>query len=310
MKRIVLLLSSILMTVAVLANPKKPEVKTVTAECDYIMNPRETLEEARINAIEQAKVQAIANEFGLTMNLTNFTTLSADKNYDSERFNSFAMSDVNGEWIQTISEDVTPIFDKNMTIFHVKIKGKVREIVSNPIELELKILANGTNPKMNLIRDDRLMVGDYLYVYFMSPIDGYLTMYLEDCQSDEKIQALVPYRGMNEGSMKIEANKPYIFFSREDAEPAIANMVGRIKVNARNDIDYNRLYVLFSPNQFVKALDNDNASPEASFQDRNGNTIHRLPREIEVKAFQNWLSKTRLKDPDMQLKTVIFSIEK
>lgn len=310
MKRIAILLSTIFMAVSVLAAPRAGEVKTVSAECvDYIMNPKETLEQAKLNAIEQAKIQAIASEFGSTVNMTNFTNLSAKNDNSSSRFNSFAMSDVNGEWIETISEEVTPVFENGLTIIKVKIKGKAREIVANPIELELAVMANGKDPKRDRIRDNRFAVGDYMYVYFMSPVDGYLTMYLEDCNSDEKIQALLPYRGVNEGAMRIEANKPYIFFSRQDADPEIQHLVGRIKMNTRNEIDYNRLYVIFSPHEFTKALDKENELPGASFEDRSGERIYRFPREIEPKSFQKWLSKSRLKDPDMQLLTSIFSIE-
>lgn len=308
MKRIAILLNAIIMVCTVLATPRNAKVKTVTANCEYIVNPKETHEESILNALEQAKIMAIADAFGSTMNITNFTSLSAHNDMNSSRFNSFAMSDVNGEWIETINEEVTPVFEKGMTILKVIIKGKVREIVANPIDLDMVIMANGTNPKQNHVRDNRFSVGDYFYVYFMSPVSGYMTMYLEDCTSDEKVQALLPYRGM-ERVMKIEADKPYIFFSRPDASPDIQHLVGRIKMNARNEIDYNRLYVMFSPNEFTKALDKENELLDTSFEDKFGNTIYRLPREIEKKAFQKWLTKTRLKDPDMQLLTTIFSIE-
>lgn len=142
----------------------------------------------------------------------------------------------------------------------------------------------------------------------MSPIDGYLAIYLADCDQDQIVQCLVPYRGVNDGSMKIEANKPYVFFSREHADDSIKSKVGRIKVNAHNSIDYNRLHILFSPNEFTKTIDND--APSAIITDKYGNEIHTLPRQLDFKTFQKWLAKTRLKDRDMQNLGVIFKIEK
>lgn len=293
--------------VIVLVQAEKPTVKTVTAEYHSVVDPKKTLEEAIIEAIEQAKIHALNEAFPTRIGQTNFTNLSSN---NGSRFNSFAMSDVNGEWLETLSQEVKQSNDNGITVIHVKIQGKAREIVSNHIDLSISLMANGINPKVNRIRNGRFMAGDYFYVYFMSPVDGYLTIYLEDCSSDDNIQALVPYRGMSGGAMKIEANKPYIFFSREHADPEIKHLVGRLKVNSRSDLDFNRLYILFSPNGFVKALDAENDSPNSIIQDRFGNTIYRFPREIEPKSFQTWLLRSRLKDPDMQLITTIFGIEK
>lgn len=306
MRKILFLLLSVLLSGLTYA--REPKVKTVNKEFDYQILPKESLEEARLNAIQQAKLEAIEYAFGTTLSQTNYSSISYSNGKGNERFNSFAESDVNGEWIETISDEVKLISQDGVYFYHVKLKGKVRELISNRIDVEWTLMANGTDPQKYEIRNDTFKVGDYLYVYFKSPVDGYLAIYLADCDEEQMVQCLVPYRGVNDGSMKIEANKPYVFFSREHADESIRNKVGRIKVNAYNTVDYNRLHILFSPNEFTKTIDND--APSKVITDRYGNEIHTLPRQLDFKTFHKWLAKTRLKDRDMQNLGVIFKIEK
>lgn len=303
-----LLLFAFLSLLSGVTYARDPKVKTVSVELNYQIFPRETLDEARLNAIQQAKIKAIEESFGTALSQINYSSLSSTNSGGNEQFNSFAESDVNGEWLETISEDVKRISQDGMEFYHVKLKGKVRELISNRIDVDWALMANGIDPKKDKVRNETFFVGDYLYVYFMSPIDGYLAIYLADCDQDQIVQCLVPYRGVNDGSMKIEANKPYVFFSREHADDSIKSKVGRIKVNAHNSIDYNRLQILFSPNEFTKTIDND--APSAIITDKYGNEIHTLPRQLDFKTFQKWLAKTRLKDRDMQNLGVIFKIEK
>lgn len=53
-------------------------------------------------------------------------------------------------------------------------------------------------------------------------------------------------------------------------------------MTCESTIEDNQIYVIFSPNPFVKANDNDNGES--------------LPREIDGKDFQKWLAKVRRKD--------------
>lgn len=303
-----ILVFSLIVLLSGLALARDPKVKVTSVEINYQIHPKENVEEGRLNAIQQAKLKAIENEFGTALTQTNYTAICNSNSDGYDKFYSFAQSDVNGEWLESISEEVELKPQNGIDFYHVRLKGKVRELISNRIDLNWAILANGTDTEKDRVRNDTFKAGDYLYIYFMSPVDGYLTMYLADCVDDQMVQCLVPYRGVNEGAMKIEANKPYIFFSREHADDAIRNKVSRIKVNAHKDVDYNRLHILFSPNQFYKVMDRDD--PSAIITDIYGNEINIMPRQTDFNSFQKWLSKTRLKDPDMQNLCAIIKIEK
>lgn len=292
------------------AYARTPRVKTVTAEYDYLLSPKESLDEGKLRAIEQAKLNAIADEFGTAMSQTNYTNISNLNVGEHSSFNSYSSSDVNGEWLETIKEETDLITKDGHAFWRIRLKGKIRELVFNPINLDCVLMANGTDPKKNRVRDDTFVAGDYLYVHFQSPVSGYLAVYLADCDNEQPVQCLIPYRGTDEGAMRIEADKPYVFFSREHADATIKNKVGRIKLNTNNSVEYDRLYILFSPNQFVKVTDKESDNPDDVIYDRLGNAIHRLPRQTDFNSFQQWLTKTRLKDPDMQNITTIIKIEK
>ncbi|MCH5216177.1 MAG: hypothetical protein J1F10_04490 [Muribaculaceae bacterium] len=298
------------MTVAVLTWAREPKVKTTTVENVYVCGPHETLESGRLNAIQEARLKAIAKEFNSAIFSSSQTSIRGENGIGTENFSNYTVNDVSGEWIETISEEVEPFINNSgLHGFRVKLKGKVREIITNHIDVVWEVLVNGTNPQANRIREGTLIVNDYMYLYFMSPVDGYIAVYLEDNNDAKTTQCLVPYRGMNEGAMKIEANKPYIFFSREDAEPEIKQKVSRIKVSTTRDVDYNQLHIVFSPNQFSKVTDYDSSEPNAVTYDRNGNSIALRPRQTDSKSFHTWLAKTRMKDPDMQYRHEILTIK-
>lgn len=296
--------------VTVFAEAREPMVKTVTVEDVYPLNPRETQEEGKLRAIERAKLKAIADEFGTAMAETSHLSMSNTNGKSDSQFNSYSISDVNGEWIETISEDVNLISDKNMLAYKVKIKGKIRELLNNKIDLDITLMANGTDPQLNRLKSDTYVSGEYMYIYFMSPVDGFLAVYLTDCDEEQTTQCLVPYRGTNEGAMKIDANKPYILFSREDADESVRQKVSRIKFNTHNPVDFNQLYIVFSPKEFVKVVDKDSTAPESIIYDSQGNSINLMPRQTDFKSFQKWLGKARQKDADMQLIHHIIKIEK
>ena len=291
---------------------KEPRVETVTVEDDYVIAPNETQQAARLNAISHAQNKAIADKFGtMISSSTHMTTGQIGEKSADEIFN-YNIADVNGEWIETIHEEAVPVYDTKtgLSLYHVKLKGKIREIIQNPIDVKWSVMANGTDPVRNALRANTFLVGDYMYLYFQSPVDGYLAVYLEDSEGDKITQCLLPYRGINEGAMKIEAEKPYIFFSKEEAQPEVRQFVARLKMDSLNDIDYNHLYVIFSPNQFSKVLDEDSTDSKASLLGGQGEKIHLMPRQTTGEKFHKWLAKARVRDKEMQAFHTILQIKR
>ena len=269
------------------------KVKTVKGEYTYIAPFNVSIEQAKTTALERAMVQAIANEFGTIVSQHGSTQVINSGTQSSVSTQVYSSSDVKGEWIETIGE---PQYDistaDNMLVVTVKVKGKARELVNAGIDIDVKILRNGTD---NRFEDDTFYDGDDLYISFQSPIDGYLVIYLAD-ENDQSF-CLLPYRSQNLASIKVEAGKRYVFGSQDLAPSAERQIVDEYVMTAARSIEMNRIYAVFSPSQFTKAIDmlSDNGY---------------LPRVLDFAAFDRWLVKNRKHDTQMVVKVIPITVKK
>lgn len=84
------------------------EIRTVNAAYTYYVPETVSLTEAKHTALQRAKIQAIADEFGTAVSQVNATRVMNSSGNSSIDFMSVGNSDVKGEWIETIGE---PTFD-------------------------------------------------------------------------------------------------------------------------------------------------------------------------------------------------------
>lgn len=303
-------LTGVLLSLALMACGQK--TVTVTARYSYHAPGDVPPAQARQTAIERAQTDAIAAEFGTCVSSSNFSFITTGAGAeDRTEFRAFGESDVRGEWIETLGDTVFTITPTGGDlIYNVKLKGRIRELTGNRIELDTRLLFNGCDKDRDGLRNFTYHAGDYMYLYFRSPVDGYLAVYLGDDDVEHTMQCLLPYRGQHEGAYRIEADRDYVFFSRDYAEDDMRSMVSRLKMNSHTRRDVNQLYVIFSPNPFAKAPDADSTRPGSRAVDMKGNALELLPLQLGFGAFQKWLARNRRKDPDMQVGKTIFVVEK
>ncbi len=269
-------------------------VKRVQTEYQFIAGHDMNIQQAKQVALQRAQLQAIADEFGTIISNATATqvanTQSGDNAGSSVKVVSLGMSDVRGEWIETIGEpDYNVTIDNDLgVIVRVKVEGKIRERVAAEIDLKAITLRNGTTIKS---RDESFYAGDYLYLLFQAPSNGYLAIYLTD---SENAYCLLPYQSQYESAMKIERNKEYVLFSKEQAPQTMKEIVDEYYMTCGKTMEMNRLYIIFSPNEFSKALD------EA------GDGI--LPRHLTMHDFQKWLGKVRAHDVKLTCKAIDIDI--
>lgn len=266
------------------------KVENVTASFTYYAQETMSVEEAKRAALEGAKIEAIANKFGT--NVSQHTT-SFMSNKDDE-FYLFADTDVKGEWIETTGEPKYDVSykDKNL-IVTCTVKGKAREIISPKIEFKAKPLRNGVEEKFESYEFKN---GDFLYMLFQAPISGYLAIYLVDKLSEEVYCAL-PYRSSDGSPKMIEPDKEYILFSQKYSEPLERRYVDEYEMTCSQDKEYNDFYILFSEAPFSKMT----MTEEYNFK---------LPKTSNLKDFQKWLTKVRVKNPKLTLEKIPIIIYK
>ncbi len=268
------------------------QVKKVVGTYTYYAPEEVSLDCAKHTALERAQLEAIAETFGTDISQHNSTRVSNKNGHSDIDFLSISSSDVKGEWIETIGEPEYSInYEQGMLIVKCTVKGIIREIDSAEIDIKSKVLRNGTEDRFE---SSEFRSGDDMFLSFQSPVDGYLAVYLLD--DNGNAFCLLPYRNQTNGIQKISANTSYVFFSVEHVSLEERTLVDEYTLTCEHSMENNMIYVIFSPNSFIKANDNDNGEL--------------LPREIEAKAFQKWLAKVRRKDKYVNFSSKQITISK
>ena len=264
------------------------KIRTVSGEDVYYAPENVSVDQAKKTALQRAQIKALADEFG-TIVSQSFSTLTSNINgKSSNNYSSLGSSDVKGEWIETIGEPQYDIsYKEGMLVVSCKVRGKAREVVSAQIDFDVKILCNGIEDKYE---SDNFKNNDELYMSFKSPVDGYIAIYLID--ASERAYCIMPYQSDSDGKVKLKANMKYIFFKSDVSEPLYhKSMVDEYVMQCGEESEVNYIYIIYSPNSFIKANDNQTLSE---------NQLE-LPRMLPLKDFRKWLAKNRIRDKEMQV---------
>lgn len=268
------------------------KVKTVKGTYDYLLPENQSIEEGKRIAVERAKLQALADEFGTLISQLNTTVIEQRNATSSTQFSSLGSSEVKGEWLQDSRPPVINILsEQNQILIHTEVWGKARALSRAPITFTAQLLRNGTEAKYESLT---YKADDNMYLLFRSPIDGYLSVYLVDNFPIANI--LLPYPG-NHNPTFVRAGKEYCFFSPDKAERELRSSTVKYKLTATQQIEYNRLYLIFSPNKFYKSADEKTSTQF-------------LPSSLSYEKFDKWLFRTRNWDPEMQVGYIDIRIEK
>ncbi len=272
------LLIFILFCFSVVAFAQKEE--KVTASYTYYAPENITLEEAKRTALDRAKLSAIADAFGMVVTQNNSTIVSNQNGQSDSRFFSLGGSEVKGEWIETMSEPEYVIrYESSILVVSVTVKGRIREITSAGIDVIAKILRNGTDEKFE---SAEFRKGDDMYLYFKSPVDGYLTVYLLDEEMQE-VFCLLPYRTSGDGAYRIKHDYPYILFSAKN-ESEHPSMVDEYTMTCSREVEFNDIYIIFSTSLFSKANTNEI-------------DVDVMPRQLKYADFHKWVAKIKRANP-------------
>ena len=230
------------------------KVRTVDGEYTYVVPENVDLEKAKQVALERVKIQIIADEFGTVISQSNSTSVKNENGKSNVDFISLGGSDVKGEWIETIG---TPVFKTEIhgeqLVVRVKIRGKIREMTSANVDFSAHILRNGIEDKFE---DDVFKSGDDLFLSFVSPVSGYVVVYLVD--ANNTAFCLLPYQNQEQGNVTVKANERYVFFSTKLASESLRQFTDEYTMTCSHEQELNQIYVVFSQNPFVKAVDSKN----------------------------------------------------
>lgn len=251
------------------------KIKSVYATYTYYAPETMSIEEAKNLAIERARIQAIADEFG-TIVSQNTSTVVSNRNGESDtQFFSYGGSDIKGEWMTDTKEpEVKVIFEDNTLVVYAKVWGKAREKKTANFDLSVKTLCNA-------IESERFHDNDRLSVCFRTPINGYLSIWLAD-DDLKKVFCLLPYENSNGEAREMKSKREYILLSTADSQYPFRE---ETILTTEKEIEINRLVFIFSTNRFSMPLT------------KQGEYVP----ELSLSKFSEWLQKNRIKDENMQV---------
>lgn len=270
------------------------KVQTIGGEYTYYAPSTVTPEQAKRTAVDRARLTALADAFGTYVYQSNRTTLHQSAEGSALDFQSTGGSEVKGEWIEDLAEPEVEVrgFEQNMLIVHARVRGRARAIVAAPIDFRAKLLRNGVEEKFE---SEEFRAGDDLFLWFKTPVSGYLAVYLID--DEDTAYCLLPYMRDGSGRVAVRNDREYLFFSSQHAEGGMRPLVDEYTLTCARSVEHNVVYIIFSPEEFAKA---DDLTPGDSA----------LPRQLPFAQFREWLAKRRIRDPKMTVEQKVIAIRK
>ena len=290
MKRLSIIITILLMCLMSQAG----DIKHISITYDYVSdNPNETPEQAEQSAINIAKQKALEEHFGVVVVGVNsiIQHQRTSGEYSQATTNAFSLSEtlVRGEWIETTKQDVlSKQFEKGFWHVRVYVEGRARNHSTEKTAIQYAFINNAHDRKNR----DQYYDGDDIFLRFSSPVSGALCVYLID--AEQNAYCILPYQSNNIGYQPIEANQDYLFFSA-----AVDPQADEYTLGTQSTNEQNALYVIFSPNTFTKAVDQQSGKNWRN---------EPLPRQLSYEDLMKWLARNQTRDENMVVRREVITI--
>lgn len=263
------------------------DVRDVVGEATYYDDGTLSKVECMRRALEQARIDALAKEFGTIISQDILQTDNFSNGRETNDFLSLSSTEVKGEWIADLGEPVYEFSrdkDENL-IVTCRIRGKAKAISNNSVSFEAIALRNGEKASN---ADTRYRDGDEMKLLFNASSDGFLCVFLQD--ESGKTYGLLPYPRDSKSEVYVKKDRQYLFFTGKDNEFGPSD---ELLMTAADKREYNRLFVVFSPSRFSRPVMSTGAEGIPS---------------LRSEDFSKWLIKARRNDNRMGVKAINLEI--
>lgn len=276
------------------------EIKNIQGEYVHVVQSNESQKEAMV--IAERKAREVALEKAFTKTMASITVSEYDSETEQWNFKKVQQSVIAGKWLADTRNPEFEILEYGKKI-KVKVWGQAKALKTIDHNCEIGLLREELKPAIENAGIYEYYDKDHFYLKFSSPISGYLTVYgivlsvgeHVNRASDEAFR-LLPYSRATESVYAIEAGKEYILFSPKNPnngenERKIDH--SRFLVSQDKKMEYNRMYVIFSPNEFSRPAD------KSAKKIKNSQFL--LPRSLNYDSFNNWLLQMESVDDQLQV---------
>lgn len=245
---------------------------------------------------QQAIIDAVEKQFGTYVEQQTDITLADGRT----SYNIIGTTKVKGVWIETtginFSEDLDIEIGShgklNVKYITCRIKGKVRKSIPRA-NIKFEVL----NCPEIACRTTEFLQDEQLYLFFQSPVDGYLSVYVDE---GDITYRLLPYVTMSDefrSGVFVEGDKEYLFF-HEKYNPFGETVVDEIEMYTNKKIEYNSIFIVFAEEKFVKPILDQKQEVDGRI----------LPKSLSSVEFQKWLSENRAVSESFQDRKIKISI--
>lgn len=263
---------------------KAQKIRVVSAEYTYHVPETVTPAQAKQIAIEQARVKAIAEEFGTAVAQTSTVNISNANGKSDVSVKSIGVNDVKGVWIGDIEEpkltaQVSP--DGKQLIYTAKVHGKARARNTAEISLDVAILHHNTEGnvfKYYPNNKDKNKNEEDFAIKFKAAADGFVAAFVLDDNNDVAF-CMVPDEKGNGIAVPVEKSKEYHFLEAKSGSDEITYFT------TDKTTETDRIYIIYSTRQFVMPL----------------TTMGEYTPILSIRAFENWLHNNLAKDDMMSV---------
>ena len=249
-------------------------VASVCGEYRYIVPGEIPLNRAKQIAIDKARNEAIANEFGQVVSQSTTTTIHTSNSKSQVQSDSYASTESKAIWLSDTKEpEVSIAYENDLMVITASVCGKARELKTAQVELKMQILNNG-------FEAEQFRNNDKVSILFKSPVSGYVAIFFRDDNAGI-ISCMMPYENEDGTAREVKSNKEYTYLST--ADPIYPYQEETILVTEKT-VEFDTFILVFSRKAFsMPASDMGEFVPELSVED-----------------FQKWLRKNRINDETMQ----------
>ena len=261
------------------------KVESTTGQAQVRVETYMTKDQCKEQAHELAIINAIENVFGTWAEQQTNIVIKDGRDY----YNIVGTTKVKGEWVETTKEEYSETSEiyrtKNgtevVTFITCQISGKVKKATPKALIQFLPL-----NCPDKRCRTYAFYSGESLYLSFKSPVDGFLSVFLED---EEMVYRLFPYSnqsGKENSATIVKADQDYILFAKDPKYNSFPVVADEFELYSVRSFEFNNIYVVFSEEPYQKPILNSEKPSKEK-------TDFLLPKSIVPKEFQEWLSYNR-----------------
>ena len=254
--------------------------RIVKIKGEYTYSPPKniTLEQAEQEAINLAIQDALIGEFGQDINQKNVIIV---ENVDGKsRIEGYSEggSIVKGEILGNIKPpQIKYIVNDNILKIRAEVYVQAREIISASYDIDAKVLRNLPRREKDVLKyvyneNETFNSGDEICLYFVSPTDGWLSVYFYDNESHE-VSPLLDF-------VEIRRDKPYVFLRPQ------SDLERPVNLTSDGNSSLCRIIFVFSPEKYVSRKE-----------------------KMSYKDFDRWLGGCKTRDKQMISKDIQIKVK-